>query len=183
MNNLDEVARNARALMEAHGVGRLEFAFDSGKRRMGAMHSMRIGGQTIPQRITLSKHYASMLTSEEIRQVMLHEIAHALTPGDGHGRAWKAKARELGYTGERCAKTTVAPKGSWTAVCPKCGEDGGSQHRAPLRVYMCGKASCKHLPYPERILVWSKDGYEVSIYDMPVRWQNEHRHIVDKYTV
>ena len=50
-----------------------------------------------------------------------HEAAHALTPGVGHGQAWKVKAIELG-----AAPLRLAPAGSanfpfrYTAVCPTC---------------------------------------------------------------
>jgi hypothetical protein len=32
------------------------------------------------------------------RQTLLHEIAHALTPADGHGEEWRRKAEEIGCT-------------------------------------------------------------------------------------
>lgn len=33
---------------------------------------------------------------DDLLDTLLHEIAHALTPGDGHGKLWQAKAMELG---------------------------------------------------------------------------------------
>ena len=39
----------------------------------------------------------------EVRDTINHEIAHALIPGDGHGILWRAKAIELGSSGNVCA--------------------------------------------------------------------------------
>lgn len=55
------------------------------------------------KRITYSGPILPHRTREEFRQTMLHEIAHAMTPGAKHGPAWKAMARKLGYTGSRTA--------------------------------------------------------------------------------
>ena len=38
---------------------------------------------------------------EEFTDTVLHEIAHALTPGHGHDAVWVAKHRSLGGTGSR----------------------------------------------------------------------------------
>jgi hypothetical protein len=55
----------------------------------------------------------------EIRNTILHEIAHALVgPQHGHGPVWKAKAREIGCTGERCGKMDAPSR--YVGVCPKC---------------------------------------------------------------
>ena len=53
------------------------------------------------KRISYSGPILPHRTREEFRQTMLHEIAHAMTPGAKHGPAWKAMARKLGYTGGR----------------------------------------------------------------------------------
>ena len=55
----------------------------------------------------------------EIRNTILHEIAHAIVgAGHGHGPVWKAKAKEIGCTGERCGQMDAPAK--YHGVCPKC---------------------------------------------------------------
>lgn len=174
MNNLREIERNCKALMTVHGVGSLGFAFDGTKTRIGACHFTHVNGVQLPVKITISRHFASILQMDEIRDTMLHEIAHALTPGDGHGRRWQAKCRELGMTHVAAKKrTSAAPETPWKGYCATCGTCQGKQHRAPLRVYLCAAPACKRLRYTERILNWKKDGKFVPAQDMPQRFYKE----------
>jgi phage FluMu protein Com len=136
MNDLFEIERQAKMLMTAHGVGSLAFAFDNSKRRLGAMHSLRVNGVHLPKKITISKHYALILPMEEIRNTVLHEIAHALAPGDGHGYRWKAKAREIGAKPERCASPSASPKAPIEGRCPKCDVKVSDHFRRPSRTYI-----------------------------------------------
>ena len=42
-------------------------------------------------------------------------------PNHGHGKVWKAKAKELGCNGSRCCdRSVVAPSTKWIAECPGC---------------------------------------------------------------
>jgi predicted SprT family Zn-dependent metalloprotease len=174
MNDLREVERHARALMTAHGVGSLTFEFDRGKRRIGATHFIRVGTTVLPRRITLSKHFAELLTMEEIRDTMLHEIAHALAGhAAGHGVRWQKEARKLGITPSRCKAASSAPERAWEGVCQNCGEVRSKFHRAPLRVYMCAGSECKGDTNRQRALVWRKNGTFVPVQDMPQRFQDE----------
>lgn len=78
-------------------------------------------GHCDPQRRTVyvSKYLLSHGTHEEIIQTILHEVAHALTPDDkGHGADWLAKARDLGYTGGRCADRVLPIKHKYIGHCP-----------------------------------------------------------------
>jgi len=177
MNDLTTIERHARALMTMHGVGRLGFEFDRGKKRIGAMHYQRSGGVSIPVKITISKHYALILSMDEIRETMLHEIAHALTPGDGHGAKWKSKARELGARPAPCKAVSVSPEAAWKGICGSCSAVQGNQHRAPLRVYLCAAASCRSLTYRERVLNWKKNGSYVAAQNMPARFYTEWQRI------
>ena len=94
--NLFEAQHLARTLMREHGLSTdWSFRFDRARRRFG---SCRVREKLI----TLSRALTFMNSQAEVRDTILHEIAHALTPGDGHGRPWKAKCRELGAKPVRC---------------------------------------------------------------------------------
>lgn len=73
-------------------------------------------------------------TEGEIMQTLLHEIAHALTPGHGHDRVWKAKCVEIGGKGltyyNQGDRTVVNPNKERTrssktyrVECQGCGYD------------------------------------------------------------
>lgn len=177
MTDLALVERHARALMTAHGVGSLGFEFDRGKRRIGAMHYRRVGDLTIPVKITLSRHYAVLLTMDEIRETMLHEIAHALAPGDGHGYLWQRKARELGVKPSPCKATSARPDHSVEGRCSTCGQVVGQQHRLPLRVYFHGKCG---LRLDRGLAVWYRNGVKVPVGQMPDRYRIEYNRIANK---
>lgn len=165
--NLTEIERNARALMVIHGVGHLQFKFDGAKSRLGqTMFRVRGKGTSnelwTPVSISLSKHYAQLLPADEIRETMLHEIAHALTPGHQHNHVWKAKAVEIGAKPERCGRPSAEPVKVVEAKCHHCNTSVHKQHRLPLRLYVhrwCGKP-----------LVWYRNGVEIDHMSMPAKY-------------
>lgn len=85
--------------------------------------------------IELAGWFLDHNTEEEIMQTLLHEIAHALTPGHKHDRVWAAKCRELGGNGEtyynRGDRNVVNPNSErrvyssklYSVECDKCGYD------------------------------------------------------------
>jgi predicted SprT family Zn-dependent metalloprotease len=81
-----------------------------------------------PSAIFLSTIYinAAQTTIESVTETILHEIAHALTPGDGHGKLWKATALRIGCSGARCGEAYAAYK--YTVFCP-CGVVNVGRHR------------------------------------------------------
>lgn len=127
-----EVRSLATELMAAHGLADWEFGFDGAKRRLGACWLQR-------RRITLSRHFVRLNGPEIVRDVILHEIAHALTPGDGHGRLFKRKARELGCSGASCVpgSQVVAPPPRFILECPHCGRTF-PRYRRPTTKLACG---------------------------------------------
>ena len=89
-------ARNlAWDLLTRHGLTGWRFEFDHARRRFG---SCRYGKKLI----TLSRPLTLLNSEDEVRDTLLHEIAHALSPGDGHGLVWKQKCREIGAKPQRC---------------------------------------------------------------------------------
>lgn len=90
------------------------FRFDRAKRRLGQCDYTR-------RVISLSRTITLASNEDEVRQTLLHEVAHALVGHRaGHGPEWKRMARKLGYTGERCG-TNPATDRAADAYAVKAG--------------------------------------------------------------
>jgi predicted SprT family Zn-dependent metalloprotease len=114
-----EVARLANDLLVKYKLNDWRFRYDKAKCRAGCC---KYRSKTI----TLSVNYvrSNLDKIEHIKDTILHEIAHALTPGASHGWQWKLKCREIGANPTRCydgAKVSM-PKGRWQATCPTCSK-------------------------------------------------------------
>jgi predicted SprT family Zn-dependent metalloprotease len=119
----------ARELMATHGLSGWEFGLNTNVRRAGVCFYPH--GRT-PGRIELSAHFVERNPDDEVRDTILHEIAHALVgAAHGHDRVWRAKCREIGARPDRCYGDDIRmPVGSWQATCPGCGR-GFDRHRRP----------------------------------------------------
>lgn len=113
---LDQAEEMAAQLMRLHGVPRgWTFAFDRSKVRFGKCDYRR-------KQISLSRHLVELNSEDEVRDTILHEIAHVLAPrGAGHGPKWQAVAISIGCNGMRCyGQEVVRPKGKYRGTCPGC---------------------------------------------------------------
>jgi SprT protein len=92
-----------------------KFAFDRSKVRFG---KCCYGTKTI----SLSRYLIELNAETEVRDTILHEIAHALAPrGAGHGRKWRAVAQSIGCNAMRCyGDEVVRPTPRYKGVCPRC---------------------------------------------------------------
>lgn len=114
--------------MNEHGLNTWRFEFDRSTRRFGVC-------KYAERKIGLSQKLVRANTIERARETILHEIAHALTPGAHHGPAWVRQARALGIKGERCfngENTTLV--GKFFGHCERCGDTPISarvQHPTP----------------------------------------------------
>lgn len=180
MADLEMVEYTARQLMTKHGVGRLRFEWDRATTRIGATHSRRVmfptGEKVVPEKITLSKRFVERMEMDAVTEVILHEIAHALTPGTGHGNEWKWKCIELGIEPTRCKATGITFDKPVKGICPNCNKTISQMHKLPLKVYVCGE--CRLIPQLDRVLVWYREGKEISLDAMPLRY----RTFLSKYT-
>lgn len=132
---LHEVSDMAKELLTTHlGPDEWTFGFDQARRRAGACDYAK-------RRITVSRHLAAGFSADDARQVLLHEIAHAVAGHKAaHGPRWKAIAVRIGYTGDRVWRgevhTDAAP---WIGTCP-----AGHEHyrfRRPSGTHSCGRCS------------------------------------------
>ncbi len=114
--NLLEAQELAKKLLHEHGIHDWKFCFDRAKMRFG---SCRYSIKTI----TLSKILTELNTPTVVKNVILHEIAHALVEKKcGHGKKWKEKVLEIGGIPSRCfsSQEVQMPLQKYTAVCPSC---------------------------------------------------------------
>jgi len=110
------------------------FAFDNAKTRAGLCNYT-------DKRISVSRYLANRYEDDDIHQVLLHEVAHAIAGSRaGHGQKWKAIAQDLGYVGKRLHDGPIADElAPWVGTC-----SAGHVHyryRTPTRPLSCGKCS------------------------------------------
>ena len=116
---LVEAAAFAVFKMVEHGLmdKGWKFQFDTAVRTFGYCHHGR-------KTVSLSKPLTELNDEQEVKDTILHEIAHALCPrGAGHGDLWKQKCREIGAKPERCfsRRTVVVPEVTkYKYECPGC---------------------------------------------------------------
>lgn len=108
----DGLHKYAGRIMREHGLSTWKLKIGTAKRTAGMCYGAR-------RQITLSHTLLSQWPVEEIKDTILHEIAHALTPGDrGHGKAWKAKCVEIGANPKRTYDESLPrPEGTWIMSC------------------------------------------------------------------
>ncbi len=131
---IDDALRLARQLLDEHGLNDWTVVADRAKVRAGVC---RFG----TRQIGLSRAVTEVHTDDEVRDTILHEIAHALVgPGHGHDAVWRRKARAIGSTGDTYVPRTAARvPGAWLGTCPAGHEL--TRHKAPQRVVTCGRCS------------------------------------------
>ena len=134
MADLDRVRTWAEALIRLHLDPSWTFGFDNARTRAGLCSYDK-------KRISVSRLLAARYDDDEIHQVLLHEVAHALAgAGAGHGPRWKKVARDLGYEGKRLHGGAIADElAPWVGHCP-----AGHVHyryKRPTRVVSCAKCS------------------------------------------
>ena len=154
---LVEVAREARALMDEHGLHEWTFRFSAARGRLGECRERE-------RLIRLSRRHAVNGGPREVRDTILHEIAHALAGAKArHGPAWKAVARRLGATpkaraeeGKDARADREAAKARFRAGMEVSFRMRGGQLRAGVIVRMnpkrarvdCGGGTAYLVPYP-----------------------------------
>ncbi len=148
MADLTRVKTWADALIALHlNPAEWSFGFDNAKRRAGACHYAT-------KKITVSRYLAAKYEDDEIHQILLHEIAHALAGhAAAHGPRWKKIADELGYDGKRLHDGESAHEfAPYVGRCPAGHEH--YRYRAPTRELSCG--TCGRGFDKRNLISWTK---------------------------
>jgi hypothetical protein len=138
-----------RRLLSEHGLDDWTIVADRAKTRAGVCRFGR-------RQIGISRPLTVLHSEDEVLDTILHEIAHALVgPQHGHDAVWRAKAKAIGCSGERCVPSD-APRvpGDWLGRCPAGHEK--SRHRAPTRLISCGQ--CSRRFDPRHLFTWTYKG-------------------------
>lgn len=90
----------AKALMRQHGLSDWEFTFDRAKTRAGACRPGR-------RQLSLSAPWTRIHDDDQVRDTILHEIAHAMV-GPRHGTTRSGAARR--------SRSAAAPPGALLPV-------------------------------------------------------------------
>lgn len=121
----------ALAMLRDHGLRAWTFRFDRARRRFGACHFDE-------HAVSLSRELTRLNDEAVVRDVVLHEIAHALAgPHAGHGPTWRRVADSLGVRAGRGAHSydITLPQPRFTGTCPSCG--------ALVRRHRRDRSACK----------------------------------------
>jgi predicted SprT family Zn-dependent metalloprotease len=129
--NITVVNQLAADLMAEHGLHNWNFRYDRAKRRSGCCKHRT-------QTITLSVYYVVRNQESDIKNTILHEIAHALAgAGAGHGPKWRAICVRIGARPERCHRDhVVMPKGRYVGAC-RCRTYHRHRRPRPGAKYQC----------------------------------------------
>jgi predicted SprT family Zn-dependent metalloprotease len=148
VSDLERVRREAHDLIRTHlDAGVWSFGFDNAKTRAGQCDFAR-------HRITVSRYLAERFTDDDVTQVLLHEVAHALVGARvGHGAAWRRAAQGLGYRGSRLHDGPIASElAPWVGRCPAGHEH--FRYRTPTRPMAC--AVCSRRYDPRHTITWQR---------------------------
>ena len=137
VQRLLEVAEQARALMNQHGLEEWTFRFIAAQRKLGECRERE-------RAILLSRRHAVSGTPGEVRDTILHEIAHALAGAKArHGPAWKLVAKRIGATpraraeeSEEIRRSTQAAKARFRAGMEVSFRSRGNRRQTGVIVKM-----------------------------------------------
>lgn len=134
--HLDRAQALADELLARHALHDWRFRFDHARQRCGSCnHAVR--------EITLSRHFTALNDPSEVRNTLLHEIAHALAGPEGsHGPHWRSVARRIGARPDATNHRASMPEPRWGLKCQSCGAIVGRRHRRTLDLHRTRCAAC-----------------------------------------
>ena len=157
-------------MLKEHGLSEKGWSYSptSDKRRIGVCNysSKTIG---------ISEPLSTCVGLDEVKQAIIHEVAHALVGSEvGHGKLWKETVEALGGVPVvELVIPGVLEVDSWRGECNKGHQI--SMAAAPRRVRSCHY--CSDSFEVENILHWSKDGQPKTPKEIGGRYLKEYLQI------
>ncbi|MDR6939517.1 SprT-like domain-containing protein [Arcanobacterium hippocoleae] len=150
--DLISAAELAWELLAEYQLHDWSFGFDRARRRAGATNFSK-------RKITLSRELTTAYSETQVREIILHEIAHALVgAAHGHNQIWRAKCIEIGakpiaYLREDATNeihNAARPKPLWIGTCP--AKHKIDRYRRPRTPQSC--ARCSRTFSPKHLISW-----------------------------
>jgi predicted SprT family Zn-dependent metalloprotease len=132
----EQIKQLFRAEADKHGFAHVPIKTDRSRRRLGGFAHKG----TEPVYFTFSAILLPLLDEAQILDTIRHEIAHAKTPCEGHGYAWKLAAVAVGAKPEACAAVEIdAKQAGYKYIAPcACSPVKHGKTRMPSRSLICG---------------------------------------------
>lgn len=143
---IEEAEPRIKELIAKH-LPDYRFEWDKAERRFGCCYVNL-------KKITISKSLTELNPWEEVKDTVLHEIAHGLAGnGHGHDELWKNICVRIGARPKRCySRSVLTPPKKWKGVCPACGRTVYGRVRRDMS---CGK--CSRTYNPKYKFIWTSN--------------------------
>lgn len=138
----------ARDLMDQYGLEMWVLRFTQSKKTSGVCRFDK-------KEIALSAPLMRLWPAAEQRDTVLHEIAHALTPGHGHDARWQAVIRSMGGRPQRCSPADLPyPSAKYIGICPR--GHTLERERIPRSRFSCGRCAPRQFDV-RYLVVWTRN--------------------------
>lgn len=149
---IEDAIELAQSLLQLHGLN-LPIRFSRARRMLGAVAFKN----KVPIQLILSSAFIEANDEHEVRDVILHEIAHALVGVDHqHNHVWKAKCREIGARPEQYAsldRSKMVP--THEVKCCGCGKVFKQLFAASRKDYSRYRCPCQRVGAIKCVPFWS----------------------------
>lgn len=134
----------ANELLFRWGLKNWRVKFDAAYTRAGYCHHKE-------HTISLSRPLLALYEMDTVKDVILHEIAHALAgPKQAHNQEWKKWAVRVGANPQARLQHTARPAPKWLGRCPAGHEI--TRYRRSSKPLSCARCA----PYfdPQHLITW-----------------------------
>lgn len=126
-----------------------KFYFNDNRSRLGVC-------KEYDKSIELSIWHCNNSPFAEVKNILLHEIAHAIVGcRHQHNSVWRNKAIQIGCTGDRCGVMNAPHK--FTGTCPNCGKTFKKNKRGNIACGNCCKRMNGGKYSKDFQLIWNRN--------------------------